>query len=137
MAEFEILRSIDVSNFSDARGELLVSELGLNPMFEVKRIYSISNVGPECVRGQHAHKKLQQIFFALKGSFCLSVSNGTSQETVTVSYSNEGYYLPAGNWRELSAFSNDAVCLVLASSPYSVEDYIFEYTEYLNWKEAQ
>ena len=137
MAELEILRRISVSNFCDERGDLLVSELGLNPIFEVKRIYSISNVGPERVRGQHAHKKLQQIFFALKGSFCLSVTNGTSRESVTVSHSDGGYYLPSGYWRELSAFSTDAVCLVLASSPYSAEDYIFDYREYLSWREAQ
>ena len=45
---------------------------------------------------------------------------------------SKGYYLDKGSWRELSNFSNDSCCLVLASLPYDADDYYFDLNSFLN-----
>jgi dTDP-4-dehydrorhamnose 3,5-epimerase-like enzyme len=125
---------VEVENFIDDRGALSISNL---PNFELKRIYYISSVPANTLRGAHAHKKLKQIFFALSGKFNLRVTDGVITEEVELSAFGPGYFLSEGYWRELSNFSPDAVCLVLASEHYDENDYIHSYDEYLDWKKIE
>jgi hypothetical protein len=129
-----ILRALEVKNFSDFRGNLDVAEIDLEKEFQTKRIYCISSVPGDLKRGEHAHKNLKQIFFALSGEFNLTVTDGSTTESVRVKSHGIGYYLAEGYWRELSAFTPDAVCLVLASEIYDERDYIYSYDEFLRWK---
>jgi hypothetical protein len=129
-----ILTAVSVKNFSDFRGNLDVAEFQIEKEFDTKRIYYISNVPGELKRGEHAHKKLKQIFFALAGEFKLTVTDGAKSEAVQIKSHGVGYYLPEGYWRELSAFTPEAVCLVLASEVYDESDYIYSYDEFLRWK---
>ncbi len=129
-----ILEPIGVFNFCDHRGNLDIAELQFPGKFETKRIYYISNVPKSQIRGAHGHKKLKQIFFALAGKFELRVTDGSFFQTVELKAHESGYFLPAGYWRVLSQFSDDAVCLVLASDHYDEDDYIFSYDEFLKWK---
>ena len=134
MKSKSILSPINVENFKDLRGNLCVAEISLIQKFDTKRIYYISGVPQVQSRGAHGHKKLKQIFFAVSGSFSLIVTDGLSSETVQIQNGGVGYYLPEGYWRELSEFTPDAVCLVLASENYDEGDYIYSYDEFLRWK---
>ena len=134
MDNFSILKSTQVSTFIDDRGCLVVADLVNAVSFETQRIYYLINVPSGKTRGAHGHKNLEQIFFCLKGSFSLTVTDGVSTDKVQVLEMNSGYYLPAGVWRELSDFSQDAVCLVLASLPYEESDYLSDFDQYLNWR---
>ena len=132
-----ILNPVGVENFIDDRGALSISNLPHFEKFETKRIYYISNVPAKTLRGAHAHKKLKQIFFAISGKFNLRVTDGVITEEVELSAFSGGYFLSEGYWRELSNFSSDAVCLVLASEHYDENDYIHSYDEYLEWKKIE
>jgi hypothetical protein len=70
----------------------------------------------------------------LAGKFQLKVTDGAVFETVELRAHEAGYFLPAGYWRDLNQFSDDAVCLVLASEHYDEADYIYSYDEFLRWK---
>jgi hypothetical protein len=129
-----ILEPVGVDNFSDHRGDLDIAELHCSEKFETKRIYFISNVPKSQTRGAHGHKHLKQIFFALAGKFELRVTDGLVFESVELRAHETGYFLPAGYWRDLSNFSDDAVCLVLASEHFDEADYIFSYDEFMRWK---
>lgn len=137
MTTFKILTEIQVSNFLDDRGSLDIVEFQGIGKFETKRIYYISNVPEHDSRGAHAHKSLNQVFFALAGKFSMTVSDGSLTETVELKAHETGYFLPGGHWRDLSKFTSDAVCLVLASEQYDESDYIRSYEEYLEWKESE
>jgi mannose-6-phosphate isomerase-like protein (cupin superfamily) len=137
MTTLKILKKIQVNNFLDDRGSLDIAEFQSIGKFETKRIYYISNVPEHDTRGAHAHKSLNQVFFALVGKFSMTVSNGSITETVELKAHETGYFLPAGHWRDLNNFTSDAVCLVLASEHYDEEDYIRSYEEYLEWKESE
>lgn len=134
MSSQSILRALNVKHINDFRGNLDVAEFDLVKEFATKRIYYISNVPGGLKRGEHAHKDLKQIFFALSGEFKLTVTDGSKSEIVQVKSHGVGYYLPEGYWRELSDFTPDAVCLVLASEIYDESDYIYSYDEFLKWK---
>ena len=133
MEKFHFLVEVPVSSHNGARGDLGVCELdGLIP-FSVKRTYFISSVPKSEVRGQHGHKQLQQVFICIKGTFELTVTDGKNIDQHFFSQ-HQAFYSPGGMWRELSNFSEDAICLVLASEKYDISDYIFEYSDFLSWK---
>jgi dTDP-4-dehydrorhamnose 3,5-epimerase-like enzyme len=129
-----LLEEIQLQSFSDTRGFLGVMELIEMPHFRVQRFYFITRVPEGATRGSHAHKTLKQYFFALRGSFTLSVTDGLVTENVTVRAEENGFFLKEGMWRELTDFSSDCVCLVLASAPYDQNDYIQDFNEYVLWK---
>jgi hypothetical protein len=60
---------IEVPSFVNKLGHLSFIENGNNIPFKIQRVYFITNVSPETIRGQHGHKKLEQIFIAINGSF--------------------------------------------------------------------
>ena len=134
MDPLNFLIKVESEKFSDARGVLIVIELPEELIFETKRIYYITEVPVNSIRGAHAHKKLRQIFFALSGSFTLIVTDGQRTDKVRISAHSSGYYLPSGHWRELTAFEPNTICMVLATEHFDEPDYIKEISTYLEWK---
>ena len=134
MDSLHFLTKIDSQTFPDSRGVLDAIGLPKELIFEVKRIYYISEVPVNSIRGAHAHKNLHQIFFATAGSFTLFVTDGEKNDTVRISAHSSAYYLPSGYWRELYEFEPNSVCLVLASEHFDDSDYINEKSMYLAWK---
>jgi hypothetical protein len=134
MNTLNFLKKLDVDSLVDFRGNLDIAELGGLDEFAVKRIYYISNVPKGVERGAHAHKSLKQVFFAISGSFTLKVTNGVKSDLVQLNSHSCGYFLPSGYWRDLSDFSQDAICLVLASECYDPNDYIHTIDEFLDWR---
>ena len=134
MKNLNFLQKVDLRLISDSRGDLCVAELPLNQYFVTKRIYYISGVPVGNSRGSHGHKTLKQIFFALSGSFKLTVSDGEVFESITLKAKSTGYYLGSGYWRDLDTFTPNSVCLVLASDHFDATDYIHNFEEYRDWK---
>ncbi|MDX9977286.1 MAG: WxcM-like domain-containing protein, partial [Candidatus Cloacimonadales bacterium] len=56
------------------------------------------------------------------------------KKTITLNRPNVGLIIVPGIWRELINFSGSAVCLVLASNNYLEEDYIRDFTFFLQLK---
>lgn len=136
MDSLNFLYPIESTSFNELRGDLSAIEIPDSLSFQTKRIYYISNVPSDSIRGAHAHKELKQIFFALLGNFTLKVTDGNKTDTVKVASQSDGYFLPSGFWRELTDFSNDAICLVLASEHFDEKDYLIDISEYLAWKNS-
>ena len=128
------LSKADIDYKTDTRGDIGIFEIPKKEYFHIKRIYYITKVPRNKYRGSHAHKSLHQVFFSLSGSFKLEVTDGVLRDEVQLIESGSGYYLPAGYWRELSDFTDGAVCLVLASDVFEEADYIRDYNEFLNTK---
>lgn len=136
MTALKILKEIQITNFLDNRGNLDVAEFQNIGKFQTKRIYYISSVPENDSRGGHAHKNLDQVFFAVAGKFNMTVTDGSNTDSVELKAHKLGYFLPAGHWRDLNNFTNDAVCIVLASEHYDENDYIRSYEEFLEWKKS-
>lgn len=126
-------RIIDVPTFGDHSGLLGVVENNSSLPFLVKRAYFIYGVDKTITRGAHGHKSLRQLMIAVSGSFDVVLFNGAEERTFQLCNPREALLLEPGLWRTLSNFSNDAVCLVLASEVYDESDYIRDFDEFKDW----
>src|SRR6056297_649991 len=126
------VRLIDLPVVSDPRGDLTFVEGGNHVPFEIARVYYLYNVPVDAERGGHAHKVLQQVVFALSGSFRLKVDDGVEHTEFWLRNPRQGVLIDRLIWREMDSFSQGAVCMVLASHPYDEMDYIRDYEVFQN-----
>lgn len=124
-------RIIDLPQISDPRGDLTFVEGGNHVPFEIARVYYLYNVPVDSERGGHAHRDLEQIIFALSGSFRIKLDDGENQTEFWLRDPRKGLYVNRMIWREMNSFSQGAVCMVLASHPYDESDYFRDYNEFL------
>ncbi len=127
-------RIIDLPKFLDKRGNLSFIEEFKHIPFKIERTYWIYDVPGGEERGGHAYKKNQEFIVALSGSFDIALNNGYEKKTFSLNRSYYGLYIPDGWWRVMENFSTNSLAMILASSPYSPEDYIRDYKEFLKWK---
>jgi hypothetical protein len=95
--------------------------------FPIARVYYLYNVPVDAERGGHAHRVLQQVVFALSGSFRLRIDTGSKTIDYWLRDPRQGVLIDRLIWREMDSFSQGAVCMVLASHSYDEADYIRDY----------
>jgi hypothetical protein len=126
------VREIELPQIRDPRGDLTFVEGGNHIPFDIERVYYLYNVPVYAERGGHAHKELQQVIFALSGSFRVKVDNGHEKKDFWLRDPGRGLYISNLIWREIDTFSQGAVCMVLASKRYAEEDYYRDYIDFLS-----
>ncbi len=126
------VRLIDLPVVSDPRGDLTFVEGGRHVPFAIQRVYYLYNVPVDAERGGHAHLELEQVVFALSGSFRLKIDDGHQQSEYWLRDPRKGLYINRMIWREMDSFSQGAVCMVLASKPYDEADYIRDHGKFTN-----
>jgi hypothetical protein len=125
---------LDLSKIHNEAGNITVVENGKEIPFDIKRIYYLYDVPAGEARGGHAHYELEQLIIAVSGSFDVILDDGRIRKRVTLNRPNIALHIVPGLWRELDEFSSGSVCVSLASNTYDEQDYIREYTEFLNLK---
>jgi dTDP-4-dehydrorhamnose 3,5-epimerase-like enzyme len=123
---------IELPKIIDPRGNLSVVENHKEIPFDIQRVYWLYEVPTGKLRGGHSHKDLQQILIAVHGKLSVTADDGKNRQTFILNKPNQGLYIGNNIWREMSDFSEGAVCLVLASKPYDPTGYIRDYSEFLN-----
>ena len=124
---------IEFPTIADERGNLTFLESSNQIPFDIKRIYYLHNNNSS--RGAHAHKALNQIVISISGSFEIKLDDGKKYKTFKLSNKNQGLFICSMIWSDLFNFSEDSVCLVLASDFYKESDYIRSYQEFLSYFE--
>ena len=109
-------------------------ESGLSFPFEIKRVYYIYDVPGGSDRGGHAHKELEQYIIATSGAFEVVLDDGKNRKTIRLDRPNFALHIRKGIWRETKNFTSGSICMVLASEVYAESDYIYDYKEYLKYK---
>lgn len=122
---------IELPHIHDERGSLSFVESDAHIPFSIERIYYLYDVPDAKVRGAHAHKQLQQLIIPISGSFDIELDDGESKKTFHLNRPDQGLYICPMIWRDLSNFSENAVCLVLASEKYDADEYIRDYEEFI------
>lgn len=115
----------------DPRGNLTFVEEGTHVPFNIARVYWTYDVPAGEVRGSHSHHVAEELIIATSGSFNVHLSDGERTESFTLNRPFQGLYVPPGYWRTLDDFSSGSVCMVLTSIPYSEDDYVRDYDEFL------
>lgn len=124
---------IDLPKICDPRGNLTFAEGGKSIPFDIARAYWVYDVPGGESRGGHAHKSCLEFIVAVSGCFNVTLDNGSERETFFLNHPWQGLLVETNVWRTLDDFSSGAVCMVLASEPFSEEDYIREYGDYLKY----
>ena len=124
-------RLVPLPVFADMRGTLSVGEAGAQIPFTPARYFVVYDVPSREVRGEHAHRRLQQFIVCLRGSCAVLVDDATEREEVALDSPALGLYVPPMVWTVLYRHSEDALVMVLASEPYEDADYIRDYDEFV------
>lgn len=128
------VKIIELPKILDKRGNISIIEEIKNIPFKIKRTHWIYDVPGGEKRGGHAYKVNEEFIVALSGSFDVVVDDGQEKKTFSLNRSYYGLYVPYGIWREMNNFSTNAVALVLDSTVYDPNDYIYHYEEYIKQK---
>lgn len=123
-------RKIKIKSFSDDRGSLTVGEFPATLPFEPVRFFLVKDVPSNQPRGNHAHKTNHQLLFCLSGSLKIEVFDGREWSIFELSPNEEGLYIPPLNWGIQKDFDPGTILLVLASEPYSEDEYIYTLEEF-------
>lgn len=124
------IKIIQLPKFLDARGNLSFVEEFKHIPFKIERTYWIYDVPGGESRGGHAYKENQEFIIALSGSFDVILDDGYKRKTYSLNRSYYGLYVPKGIWREMDNFSTNSLALVLSSTLYNPEDYIYDYQQF-------
>lgn len=127
---------INLSKIENREGNLTPVENGIDIPFDVQRVYYLYDVPGGETRGGHAHKDLQQFIVAVAGSFDVILDDGFARKTIKMNRSSYGLYVPQMIWREIVNFSTGAISLVLASLPYTEEEYLRDFDDFLKQKKS-
>ncbi len=120
-------RIIQLPKIPDVRGNLSFVEGEKHIPFSIRRVYWIYDVPGGESRGGHAYHTLEEFIIAVSGSFDVMVDDGGQRQVVQLNRPYFGLYVPPLMWRKLDNFSSNSVTLILASLPYSEEDYFRNY----------
>lgn len=131
MRQRGFVKRIDLPQIKDPRGDLTFIEGGDHVPFKIARVYYLYNVPVDSERGGHAHKDLEQVIFALSGSFRMKVDDGVTKSEYWLRDPRKGLYISSLVWREMDSFSQGAVCMVLASNLYDEADYYRDHKDFL------
>ena len=120
--------------FEDMRGSLVPLEDGRGAPFVPARVFLVRDVASSFVRGEHAHRECEQFLIAAYGALSIVVDDGKQRMETRLSDPTIGLYLAPMTWGVQYKFTSDAVLLVLASHKYDNDDYIRDYSNFMNEK---
>lgn len=130
-------RIIDLHKEIDRRGNLTVVEQMKDIPFNISRVYWVYDVPGGKNRGGHAHKHCRELLVAASGSFSVTLDNGLEKRTFLLNHPYQGLLINTNVWRTLDDFSSGALCLVIAEDPFSEEDYIRDYDDFMAFIKAK
>lgn len=124
-------RIVRFKQISDMRGDLTEIDFRSHLPFLPARVFVVSGVPSEQIRGEHAHRRCSQLLVATSGSVRVMLDNGEKRRQYSLSSQCEGLFIPPMVWGTQFNYSLDAVLMVFASHSYDAADYIRDYGQFL------
>lgn len=115
--------------YTDSRGGNLIPIEFFNLSFKPKRMFTVSDVPKDHVRGEHAHYETEQFLLCVKGSIIVYLDDGKTQ-TETTLLPGESVYIPKMVWDAQKFLTGNDFMVVLASTNYDIKDYILDKTQF-------
>jgi dTDP-4-dehydrorhamnose 3,5-epimerase-like enzyme len=123
---------IELAVKSDDSGQLVVFDAETIENFNISRIFHVFS-DRENVRGKHAHKQCNQVLFCNSGKILVKTFDGKKNEEYLLDRPNLGLLVSAGIWSEQLYLTDGAMLSVICDRPYEPEDYIRDFSEFLNF----
>lgn len=129
---YELPKLLDAQVIS-REGKLIVFEESKNVPFEIKRVFYLSDVPSDRIRGLHAHKKTKQILICLQGEIAFYGENPDGEKfSYTLKNPNQAIYIPPHFWHEM-LYQPNTTQLVFASTLYEESDYLRSKKEFIEF----
>lgn len=123
---------IELPRVYDPRGNLTFIENGDNRLpFDIQRVFWTYDVPAGESRGGHAHYTCSEFVIATSGSFDVNLFDGKTWQKFTLNRPFEALYVPPMYWRTLDNFASGSVCLAIAPEKFTLDDYIYDFDEFL------
>jgi len=110
--------------FEENKGLLVPIEFKNLP-FEPKRIFFVTNVPKNVERGNHAHYSTQQILICIKGKIEVKLYDGKIRKSIIIN-EGESVFVDKFIWDSQIFLTGNDTLLVLCSTEYDINDYIFD-----------
>ena len=132
MSKYIGAQMLEFAQKGDERGHLVIIE-GMDDIpFEIKRIFYIYGSDKDVIRGQHANRESEFLLINVAGTSKVRIRDGKGNEAIFVlNRPHTGVYLPKMIWKDMYDFSEDSVLLCLSSEHYDPEEYIRNYSEFV------
>lgn len=127
----EKCKILNFKELGDERGKLVVIEGNKDIPFEIKRVFYIYGSDQDVVRGQHANRESEFVLINVAGTSKVRITDGIDELIVELNKPRMGIYIPRMLWKDMYDFSKDSVLLCLASESYDSNEYIRNYSSYL------
>lgn len=121
---------IEFKVLGDDRGKLIVIEGKQEIPFDIARVFYIYGTNSSVIRGQHANRESEFFLVSIAGNCKVRMTDTYDEYIVELNRPTMGIYIPRMVWKDMFAFSEDAILLVFASKHYDGEEYIRDYEEY-------
>lgn len=132
----KLVRMLKLPGNPEEHRQVTFLELDDNAPFAVRRVYWIHSLSAGEVRGNHAHRSMQQLLIAVNGSFRVTLDDGKDNREFTLSSPFQALWVPAGLWRHILTLADQSTLLVLASTHFDEADYIRDYPAFLAYTNA-
>ena len=121
----------NLRKFTKPSGKLLPITFSKKFPIKVKRIFFIYGK-KKYKRGDHAHKKCSQVFFAIKGKIKINMKYKNTNKSVFLNYNrSKALLVPPKIWSSVEFVDNQSIILVLTDYEYDFKDYIETYEEFI------
>jgi hypothetical protein len=114
---------INLTTYTDTRGNLTILEKVIP--FDIKRIFYIYGVD-DSSRGGHRHKTTFQAAICIQGFCRINNDDGINREEFVLDHPSKCLIIDPDDWHTMDLFSKDAILMVVASTYFDKDDYIFE-----------
>lgn len=131
MRQLRSVKKIKFKYFSDANGILIPIGGKKSIPFNLARLFYIFNLKKGDIRGDHAHKKCQQLLICLRGECQVICDNGKKRQVFKLNKPKMGLYIPPMIWVIQKFNKNDSILLVLTDQKFKESDYIRDYKKFL------
>ena len=123
-------RLLSFHRVAEKRGSLTVVDFAADLPFAPQRSFLVHGVPEGETRGNHAHRRCEQVLVVLAGQVSVFVDDGRRRFSTTLDDPAQGLHLPALHWGTQWGHSHDAILQVFASEAYDKADYISDYAEF-------
>jgi len=127
------IQLIKLPHHLEGNGDLIVMEGLTNLPFAIARVFVV-RAPEDAIRGQHAHRACTQFLTCPNGSVEVECNDGEQKNIYILDHPNIGLLIPPSIWSQQIYKQKNSVLTVLCDRPYEEDDYIREYSDYLNYR---
>ena len=126
------MKSYRFKQFKKLSGTLVPFSLKKQIPFKTKRMFIIYG-NKNFLRGNHAHFKCSQFLVPIYGTMTINYESKNLKKKIKINYKKkQGLLLKPKTWCKIKFESNHSILMVFCDREYEYNDYIENYSEFLN-----